>query len=72
MSPHEQVFELLPLYALDALVPDERDAVEAHVRGCVACQEELSAQEAVVASLAPDEPAPQHVWARIEVALDRE
>lgn len=72
MSSHEQVFELLPLYALDALPLDERDAVEAHVRGCVACHEELATQEAVVAALASDEPAPQHVWSRIEVALDRE
>jgi anti-sigma-K factor RskA len=39
---NEQLHDLAPGYALDALDEDERDAFEAHLRECERCREELS------------------------------
>ena len=49
---HAQVQELLPAYALDALTPDERRAVEAHVQGCEECRRDLAAFATVTARMA--------------------
>lgn len=38
---HEWYQELLGAYALDALLPQERDALEAHLATCAECREEL-------------------------------
>jgi anti-sigma-K factor RskA len=35
---HEAIEGLIPAYALGAVDPDERDAVEAHLRACATCQ----------------------------------
>jgi anti-sigma-K factor RskA len=62
---HDQVLELVPLYALDAL--DEVDAreVEAHVATCDSCASELAVHHTVSAGLSVDEPPPSGVWERI-------
>ena len=51
-----------PLYAVDALEPDERARFEDHVVGCRSCQEELrrfGATTAALARAAATEPPPQ-------------
>lgn len=40
---HEQVWELLPAFALHALDPDEAQGVVAHLPSCDRCQRELAA-----------------------------
>src|SRR5436190_5623931 len=48
----DEVRELLPLLALDALDIDERDVVEDHLAGCNACLEELAGYSETAAALA--------------------
>ena len=65
---HVTAFELLPLYSLDALEPDDRRAVERHLARCRRCQDELRSYGAVASALSGEiEPSPE-VWAGI---LDR-
>ena len=40
-SSHEPIAARLSEYAFGFLAPDERVAVEAHVRGCAHCMREL-------------------------------
>jgi anti-sigma-K factor RskA len=56
----EDVHELAPAYALDALAADEREEFEAHLPGCRRCRDELDAlRETVgVLALAAEGPAP--------------
>lgn len=49
---HEDVRELLPAYALDALAPEEARAVEAHLLECDECRGELAAFREVAGALA--------------------
>jgi anti-sigma-K factor RskA len=62
---HEQMLDLVPLYALDALEGSELAEFEAHLGTCEECVAELEAQRTTVAALVPDGPAPTHVWDRI-------
>jgi hypothetical protein len=56
----------LAILALDALDPDDRDGIEAHVRDCPACQAELDDYRATLALVAPEEPVPPAAaWDRI-------
>ncbi|MGE3271592.1 MAG: anti-sigma factor [Chloroflexota bacterium] len=48
----EEVRDLVPLLALNVLDVDEQDAVEDHLTGCPACQQELAAYAEVTAALA--------------------
>jgi len=48
---HEELRDLLPAYALDALAPDEARAVEAHLATCAECQAELRGLRQVAAEL---------------------
>lgn len=48
----EEVRELLPLLALDALDVDERDVVDDHLAACGACLEELAGYSETAAALA--------------------
>src|SRR5688572_27316291 len=48
----EEVRELLPLLALDALDVDERDVVDDHLAACGACLEELGGYSETAAALA--------------------
>jgi anti-sigma factor RsiW len=43
--------DLVGAYATDALDDEERSAVEAHLRGCAACRDELAAYREVLGSL---------------------
>jgi anti-sigma-K factor RskA len=54
---HDAVRELLALAALDALSPDERHALDAHLTTCDECRRELAALRDGVASIAESLPA---------------
>ncbi len=49
---HEELRELIPAYALDALGPEDVLDLEAHLPRCPVCQDELAALRDVAASLA--------------------
>lgn len=49
---HDELRDLIPAYALDALEPEAARAVEAHLPGCDECREALSSLQAVAAELA--------------------
>ncbi len=66
---HEQILELVPLYALDALEEAEAGEVEAHLETCDECIAELAQHRAVTAGLVVDDAAPMHVWDRIAVEI---
>lgn len=48
---HDDLRELLPAYALDALTPEEAREVEAHLTTCEACPDELRVLRGVAAEL---------------------
>jgi anti-sigma-K factor RskA len=54
---NQHVLDLLPLYALGALEPDEQALVEAHLPQCAACRAEADELLAVAGSLAASVPA---------------
>lgn len=63
---HPEVEELLGAYALDALDPDEADAVERHLRDCPRCRAEVEAHREVASLLgASGADAPEGLWDRI-------
>lgn len=65
---HAMALELLPLYSLDALEPDDQREVERHLAQCRRCQRELRRYGAVASALSGEmEPSPS-VWSGI---LDR-
>lgn len=49
---HEEVWELIPGYALDALAPEEAWRVEAHLSTCSECRQELALLRDAATSLA--------------------
>jgi hypothetical protein len=65
MMGHDQLVDLVPVYALDALEGPELADLERHLAGCDECQAVLADHLEVAASLVPDEAAPHHVWDRI-------
>jgi hypothetical protein len=69
---HGEAVAFLGVYALDALDGDEREAVEAHVRDCGACQTEVSQHREVAAVLAAPggAGAPEGLWDRIAGSLE--
>ena len=68
---HREVQELLGAYALDAVDGDEAEAVEAHLRECPRCREEVAAHRETAAFLASaGSPAPDGLWERIASELD--
>jgi hypothetical protein len=68
---HEQVEELLGAYCLDAVDPDEREAIEAHLPDCPRCRAEVAELREVAALLANNESeAPDGLWDRIAEAIE--
>jgi anti-sigma-K factor RskA len=62
----------LSAYAFDLLDAAARARVEAHLRACTACAEELAELRAVIATLPrarPAEPAPEAAWQAIETRI---
>lgn len=62
MSSHEQFEELIPLYALGALSPDEARELRAHLRECDECRaryrQERATARLLLNSAEPVEPSP--------------
>lgn len=70
---HVEIEELLGAYALDAVEPDEREAIEAHLSTCPRCRAEVDAGREIAAGLAQTgAPAPEGVWERIAGAIEGE
>lgn len=68
---HDELASLLGAFALDALEPDEAEAVELHLRDCPRCRAEVTDHREVAALLAhTGAPAPDGVWDRIVDVLD--
>jgi anti-sigma factor RsiW len=70
---HDAVSEMLAIYAVDALPPDEAASVEEHLADCPRCQDELASLREVAALLAvsavSDAGPPAGIWDRIAVDL---
>lgn len=65
-ADHDRIEDLVGAYALDAVDPDERAAVEAHLEGCPRCRAEVDAHRETAAALGNlvEEPPPG-LWDRI-------
>lgn len=69
---HEELQELLGAYALDALPPAERAALDAHLADCPTCRAEVGELRSVVAALpllAEEVAPPPSLRARIESSV---
>ena len=63
---HDEAAELLGAYALDAVDPDEAEAIELHLRECARCRAEVSEHRETAAMLAhAGADAPADLWGRI-------
>ena len=63
---HDEAAELLGAYALDAVDPDEAEAIELHLRECARCRAEVSEHRETAAMLAhAGADAPSALWDRI-------
>lgn len=69
MMKHDEVLELVPLYALDALERDEHLAVRNHLATCETCMQDLAGYQSVAAGFTGDGPTPSHLWEKIEAQL---
>jgi anti-sigma-K factor RskA len=68
---HPDVEDLLGAYALDALDPDERDAVDLHLRECPRCRAEVADFRETASLLAyGGAEAPPGVWEKIQASLE--
>ncbi|MEY2569671.1 MAG: hypothetical protein QOE63_21, partial [Acidimicrobiaceae bacterium] len=68
---HAEIEELIGAYAIDALDPDERLAVEDHLPTCPRCRAEVADLREVAALLVySGGPAPEGVWDKIVATLD--
>lgn len=71
MSNHE-MFDLVPLHALDALEGDEELAFVDHLEICSECSSALDEYRDVAANLVHDQPASDEIWDRINAAISTE
>lgn len=65
VHPHDD----LAVYALDALEPQERAAVDAHLVDCAACRAELDVHVATLGRMTVAEEPPDRVWEGISRRL---
>lgn len=72
MTPtHADLEALLGAYALDAVEPDEREAIDHHLPTCAKCRSEVQRHREVAALLAhTGASAPDGLWQRIAASLD--
>ncbi len=71
MTTHHDIEELLGAYALDAVDPDEAEAIELHLRSCPRCEAEVESHRETASWLAHGgAPAPEGVWDRIAGSLE--
>jgi len=72
---HDEIRESLGAYALDALPPEEHAAVEAHLRTCVECSEEVEGLLGIgnrLALLAEERDPPPGLRLRLIAIVERE
>jgi anti-sigma factor RsiW len=70
MMTHEEVSELLAVFALDAVASDEHDDIERHLSSCPRCRAELDAHREVAAALGNSvEALPDGLWSSISSRL---
>jgi anti-sigma factor RsiW len=70
MMTHEEVSELLAVFALDAVASHEHDEIEEHLSGCPRCRAELDAHREVAAALGNSvETLPEGLWSSISSRL---
>ena len=68
---HQEIEELLGAFALDAVDPDEAEAVELHLRECPRCRAEVASHREVATLLGnTGGDAPEGVWDRISSQLE--
>jgi anti-sigma factor RsiW len=68
---HDAVQELLGVYALDAVDPDEAELIARHLLDCPRCRAEVADHREVSALLAySGAPAPPELWERIVASLE--
>ena len=69
--PHDEIFELLAAYALDAVDGHESAAIELHLRDCPRCRAEVADHREATGALASGhEPAPIAIWDTIVDELE--
>ena len=67
---HEEAAQLLGAYALDAVEPDEAEAIAQHLDSCPRCRDELRNHLEVVGVLAySGQEAPEGLWDRVAASL---
>jgi hypothetical protein len=67
---HEEVTDLLASYALDAVLTNEHDQIEAHLAECPRCRSELDGYREVAAAMGNSvEPLPEGLWSSIASRL---
>ncbi len=70
MMTHEEANDLLATYALDAVVGDEHEQIEAHLIECPRCRADLDAYRDVAAAMGNSvEPLPAGLWESISSHL---
>jgi anti-sigma-K factor RskA len=68
---HEEIAELLGVYALDAVDGEEAEVVRAHLETCPRCADEVRLHRETAAALAyAGESAPEGLWDRIQAQLE--
>ena len=67
---HDNVHDLLGAYAVDAVGPDERRAIEEHLLECPLCRAEIAAHREALSLLTPSSDAPPRLWQAIAAKLD--
>ncbi len=68
---HDETADLLGAYALDAVEPDEREAIERHLQTCPRCRAEVADHRTVASFMgSAGGPAPDGLWDRIAGSLD--
>ena len=68
---HDEIRELLAVYALDAVDDDEAATIELHLRGCPRCRAEVADHRETAGALATGhEQAPVHLWDNIVSTLE--
>ncbi|MEJ7583981.1 MAG: anti-sigma factor [Acidimicrobiales bacterium] len=71
MTSHDEIRELLGVFALDAVEGEELDAVAVHLRYCPQCRAEVAEFREVAAMIGHGgAAAPEGVWDRIVEALE--
>ncbi len=70
MRTHEDIKDLLGVYALDAVDDAEREHIERHLAECEECRTEVDEHRGVAAMLATvDLSGPPNVWERVDAAI---